>query len=81
MPDSSIKWKPLPDVQGKVYADMVMDVLKQNDIPCYLRSLFGSGGLGVISGAGLSNARDRIMVPDEFYDRALEIMEEMIDHL
>jgi|GEM_PF-2050579 len=76
-----IKMKALPAVAGKVYADMVMEALKQAGISCYLKSLYGSGGLGVISGAGLSGARDVIMVPEEKYQEALEIMEGMVDHL
>lgn len=80
MSDSSINWVPLPEVRGKVYADMVMEVLKQHEIPCYLKSLYGSGGLGVVSGAGLANASDKIMVPEEFYQQAVEIFDDMADH-
>lgn len=78
--DENIKWVPLPDLPGKVYADMVMEVLKEKEIPCYLRSLFGSGGIGVISGAGMAMARDKIMVPEEYYEEARQILEEMVDH-
>lgn len=80
MSDSSIKWIALPEVRGRVYADMVMEVLKQHEIPCYLKSLYGSGGLGVVSGAGLANASDKIMVPEEFYQQAVEIFDDMADH-
>jgi len=76
-----IHWQALPALAGKVYADMVMEALKQAGIQCYLKSLYGSGGLGVISGAGLAGARDVIMVPEDRFEEALEIMEGMVDHL
>jgi hypothetical protein len=75
------KWVAMPPLQGKVYAEMVMEVLRENEIPCYLQSLFGSGGLGVISGAGLAWAKDKIMVPEDKYEQAMEILESMVDHL
>lgn len=79
--EDNIKWVSLPPVQGKAYAEMVMEVLRQNDIPCYLQSFFGSGAMGVITGAGLPLARDKIMVPEENYEEALEILDSMVDHL
>jgi len=75
------KWVPLHDLPGKAYADMVMEVLKQKGIPCILKSLYGSGALGVVSGAGLVGSRDRIMVPEEYYEEASAILNEMLDHL
>ena len=82
MSDSdAIKWVPLHDLPGKAYADMVMEVLRQRGIPCILKSLFGSGALGVVSGAGLVGSRDRIMVPEEHYEEAASILNEMLNHL
>jgi len=81
MSNSSIKWVALPAVQGKVYADMVMEVLQQHEIPCHLKSFYGSGALGVISGAGMAGANDKIMVPEELYPQAVEILDDMVDHL
>jgi hypothetical protein len=60
---------------------MVMEVLRQHNIPCYLKSLLGSGGVGVISGAGLFGSREKIMVPEEYYQEAEEILHSMLDHI
>jgi len=79
--EETTKWVALHDLPGKAYADMVMEVLKQHDIPCYLQSLFGSGAMGVISGAGLAGARDRIMVPEDRYEEAAQILNDMLDHI
>ena len=79
--EKDIKWVALHDLPGKVYADMVMEVLRQHNIPCLLKSLYGSGGVGVVSGAGLVGSRDRIMVPEEYLEQASQILNEMLDHL
>ena len=79
--EEKTKWIALHDLPGKAYADMVMEVLKQHDIPCYLQSLFGSGAMGVVSGAGLAGARDRIMVPVDRYEEAARILNDMLDHI
>ena len=75
------KWVPLHELPGKAYADMVMEVLRQHDIPCYLRSLYGSGAIGVISGAGAFGFRDRIMVPEDKFEDAQAILHDMLDHI
>jgi hypothetical protein len=78
---SEIKWLPLHSVPGRAYAEMVMEVLKQRGIPCYIRSLFGSGALGTVQGAGLPGAKDHIMVPEERFEEAEEILTDMLDHI
>ena len=75
------KWVPLHGLPGKVYADMVKEVLENNGIPCVVRSLFGSGGLGVISGAGAVGFHDRIMVPQEHFEEAQRILTEMMNYM
>ena len=76
-----IKWVPLHELPGKVYADMVMEVLKNRGIPCYLRSLYGSGAIGVISGAGIMGARDKIMVPEDRFEEAQQVLHDMFNHM
>ena len=75
------KWVQLHALPGKAYADMVMEVLRQHDIPCFLRSLFGSGAVGVVSGAGMAGATDVIMVPEDCYEEASQILHDMLDHI
>ncbi len=76
-----VKWVPLHELPGKVYADMVMEVLKSRGIPCYLRSLYGSGAVGVVSGTDLVGSRDLIMVPEEKFEEAQGVLHDMFDHI
>jgi hypothetical protein len=79
--NDGIKWVALHGLPGRAYADMVMEVLKNNGIPCYLKSLYGSGGLGVVGGAGLFGARDQIMVPEDRFQEAESILTDMLNHI
>ncbi|MBC8204378.1 DUF2007 domain-containing protein [bacterium] len=81
MTEKETKWVALHDLPGKLYADMVKEALENRGIPCIVRSLFGSGGLGVISGAGAVGFRDRIMVPEEYFEEAQQILTDMMDHI
>ena len=79
MDKDRVKWKPLSELPGKAYADMVMEALKNRNIPCYLKSLFGSGAFGVISGAGIPGAGDKIMVPEDKLEEAQQVLNDMFD--
>ena len=37
LPISEMKWLPLPIIEGKIYADMVIDLLNQDSIPHYVK--------------------------------------------
>jgi len=69
-----VKMKPLP---GIIYAKMVTDVLNQRHIPNYVQSLFGSGGLGVVSGGDFPGSDARIWVPQTYLEEAQRIQNEM----
>ena len=78
LPD--IKWVALPSLPGVIYAQMIKEALKREEIPCYIQSLWSSGGLGVISTTSMPGVSAKIMVPETEYDRALKIQEGIIDH-
>jgi hypothetical protein len=78
LPD--IEWVSLPSVPGIVYAQMIKEVLDREEIPCYIQSLWTSGGLGVISSTTVPGVGVKLFVPKSEYDRALQIQEGMIDH-
>jgi hypothetical protein len=75
---ADVKWTRLRPLPGMIYAKMVTEVLDQRGIPNYIQSLFGSGGLGVISGDDFPGADTRIWVPEPFVEEATEIMDEII---
>jgi hypothetical protein len=73
-----VTWTALKPLPGVVYAKMVAEVLEQRDIPNYIQSLFGSGGLGVVSGADFAGASAKIFVPEERLDEATAIRDDMM---
>jgi rubredoxin len=73
-----VEWVPMRSLPGMIYAKMVAEVLDQRGIPNYIQSLFGSGGLGVISGVDFPGADARIWVPEPFLEEAQEIMDDMM---
>lgn len=75
---SDIDWAPLKPLPGMVYAKMVAEVLDQRGIPNYIQSLFGSGGLGVISGADFAGSSAKIFVPENRLKEAAEIQQDMM---
>jgi len=81
MSENKDKWVSLHELPGRAYAEMVMEVLKQRGIPCYLKSLFGSGALGTVTGAGLIGSGDKIMVPEEYFEEAQSVLHQMLDHI
>ncbi len=74
----NIEWVAMNPLSGVVYAKMVSEVLDQRGIPNYIQSLFGSGGLGIISGAGFAGASAKIFVPEENLEEASNIQDEMM---
>lgn len=76
--NEDVRWTALKPLPGIVYAKMVTVVLDQRNIPNYIQSLFGSGGLGVVSGADYAGASAKIYVPEEFLDEATVIRDDMM---
>lgn len=58
------------DEQPLMWAQMLCDVLTQNGVECFLRSVLGAG-MGTVLGANLD--RQRVFVPYEKLDAAKEI--------
>ena len=73
-----VKWVALKPLPGVVYAKMVTEVLDQRKIPNYIQSLFGSGGLGMVTGADFPGASAKIYVPENAVDEAVRIRDEMM---
>jgi hypothetical protein len=75
---SEAKWKSLPPLSGGVYVGMVTEVLDGENIPNLVKTDLAAGGLGMIVGTEPLGRPWRIQVPEEFYDRALEIYESLL---
>ncbi|MDD5087302.1 MAG: DUF2007 domain-containing protein [bacterium] len=73
-----VNWKALPPLEGGVYVGMVTEVLDNEGIPNLVKSDLEAGGLGMIAGTQRLGEPWRIQVPEEFYDRAMEIYESLL---
>ena len=62
------------DEQPLMWAEMLCDVLGQNDIECFSRSVLGAG---LALGVGANLDRHRVFVPYEKLDDALNIDREL----
>jgi uncharacterized OB-fold protein len=77
LPD--VKWVALPELPGVVFAQMVVEVLEQEDIPAYIQSLWSSGAMGVITTTSMPGVTAKIFVPEPEYERAKQIQDSMMD--
>ena len=73
-----IKWVALKPLPGTIYAKMVAEVLDQRQIPNYIQSLFGSGGLGIVTGGDFPGASAKIHVPEDRLEEASAVQDEMM---
>jgi len=66
-------WVELDPIQGLSYAKLVKEQLEEEGIPSFIEALYGGGGLE----AGYFGSQATILVPDEHFDRALEVQQGM----
>ncbi|MBL7075474.1 DUF2007 domain-containing protein [candidate division KSB1 bacterium] len=75
-----VKWVPLHELPGTVYAEMVQEVLEQRGIPSVLRT----DGIGTAYGVWgtVPFAKGvRILVPESRYEESEDILKQMLDHI
>jgi len=77
-PDKA-KWKSLPPLEGGVWVAMVTEVLDKEDIPNLVKTDLEAGGLGMIMGTQQLGEPWRIQVPEEYYSRAMEIYDSLMN--
>ena len=69
LPTTEMNWLPLPVIGGKIYADMIIDILNQNSIPHYVNVDWTSSAY-LVEAANLPNQIIRIFVPKEHLSKA-----------
>ena len=74
------RFVPLPDLPGRVYAEMVREVLEQKGIPSYIRSDGVSDGYGIV-GTGPIAKGFQLFVPESKIEIALQIQNGMLNHI
>ena len=77
---SDARFVPLPNLPGKVYAEMVKGALEERGIPCYIHHQ-GGGGIMRVSGTGLPATSVELYVPEDRYEECVEIQKQMVDHI
>ena len=67
-----ITWKSVPQIEGKLYADMITEIFNKKNIPYYVKTNWTSSAYGV-QGIGIASDLVQIYVPELSYKRASEI--------
>ena len=75
-PLKEISWVKLGPVSGKIFADMIADVLSQKKIPHYLKADFLTSALGIQSG-NMIGSKVFVFVPEEFKGKTNKIIEDI----
>jgi hypothetical protein len=72
------KWVKIRSLPGRLYAEQMQDILKQEGVPSLLKGddvgIFGPG-----AGSGSSVLEITLWVPEEFSSRARELVEAYLD--
>jgi len=75
-----IKWVELHALPGPIYAEMIMEVLEKQGIPCVLKKDFLSSAYGT-QGTQTGGLETVLLVPEERVAESEEILNQMLDHI
>ena len=75
-PLKEISWVKLGPVSGKIFADMIADILSQNKIPHYLKADFLTSAFGIQSG-NMIGSKVFVFVPEGFQEKTNKIIEDI----
>ena len=78
-PVSSTHFVPLPNLPGRVYAEMVKGALERKNIPCYIQAA-GIGNAYQFSGT-MPLEGVQLYVPEDLLETCIEIQHNMMDHI
>ncbi len=79
-PKPGLRFVPLPALPGRIYAEMIREVLEKRGIPCYLRSDGITDALK-ISGTGPISKGVMLFVPEDRLKECTDIQHQMLDHI
>jgi len=77
-PLENINWVKVKELPGKVFGEMMGEVLNSAEIPYFLKSDW-SGSAYNIAAAGLSGSYVQVYVPENFCDKANNLLTELMD--
>jgi hypothetical protein len=73
-----VRFAPMPELPGRVFAEMVKGALEEKDIHSYIRSDGVSDAYGIV-GTGMITKGFRLFVPEDKLEECLEIQRQMMD--
>ena len=77
-PLENINWVKVKELPGKVFGEMMGEVLDSAEIPYFLKSDW-SGSAYNIAAAGLAGSYVQVYVPENFCDKANNLLTELMD--
>ncbi len=73
------KWVPLHSQPGRIYSEMVKEVLEKKGIPCILEP--GNISALAVKATSVTGDESTLWVPEKYLDEANEILNQMLDHI
>ena len=74
----NINWVKVKELPGKVFGEMMGEVLDSAEIPYFLKSDWSASAYKIAS-AGLSGCYVQLYVPEKFCDKANNLLTELMD--
>ena len=77
-PLENINWVKVKEVPGKVFGEMMGEVLDSEGIPYFLKSDWSASAYNIAT-AGLAGTYVQVYVPENFCDKANNLLTELMD--
>ncbi len=77
-PLENINWVKVKEVPGKIFGEMMGEVLDSEEIPYFLKSDWSASAYN-IAAAGLPGSYVQVYVPENFCDKATNLLTELMD--
>ena len=74
----NINWVKVKELPGKIFGEMMGGVLDSAEIPYFLKSDWSASAYN-IAPAGLVGSYVQVYVPENFYDKADGLLNELMD--
>ena len=77
-PLKNINWVKVKEVSGKIFGEMMGEVLDSEEIPYFLKSDWSASAYNIAT-TGLSGSYVQVYVPENFCDKANNLLTELMD--
>ena len=77
-PLENINWVKVKELPGKVFGEMMGEVLNSAEIPYFLKSDWSASAYNV-SPTGLVGSYVQVYVPENFHDKANKLLTDLMD--